>query len=115
MASHAGRSHRGVGRLRRRRRPRAGGEPEAAGHPFHLTSACDATSIGELLALACDKLDIKAPPLIAPALYLRVLVPLLGRLQPRRRTFLRAAATYVPYFAVRAQFDDTRARAALGP
>jgi thioester reductase-like protein len=89
--------------------------PEAAGHTFHLTSARDATTIGELLALACDKLDVKAPPLIAPALYLRVLGPLLGRLRPRRRSFLRAAATYVPYFAVRAQFDDTRARAALGP
>jgi len=88
--------------------------PDAAGGTFHLTSARDATSIGELLALACDKLDVKAPPLISPALYLRVLGPLLGRLQPRRRTFLKAAATYVPYFAVRVQFDDTRARAALG-
>ena len=89
--------------------------PDAAGRTYHLTSGKDATSIGELLALACDKLDVKAPPLIPPALYLRVLGPLLGRLQPRRRTFLRAAATYVPYFAVRARFDDTRARAALGP
>jgi thioester reductase-like protein len=88
--------------------------PEAAGGTFHLTSARDATSIGELLALACDKLDVKAPPLIPPALYLRVLGPLLGRLQPRRRAFLQAAATYVPYFAVRAEFDDSRARAALG-
>jgi long-chain acyl-CoA synthetase len=89
--------------------------PAAAGRTFHLTSARDATTIGELLALACAKLDVKAPPLIAPALYLRVLGPLLGRLQPRRRAFLRAAATYVPYFAVRAQFDDAGARAALGP
>ena len=88
--------------------------PDAAGRTFHLTSARDATSIGELLALACDKLDVKAPPLIPPALYLRVIGPLLGRLQPRRCSFLNAAATYVPYFAVRAQFDDTRARAALG-
>ena len=88
--------------------------PDAAGQTFHLTSARDATSLGELLALACEKLDVDAPPLIPPALYLRVLGPLLGRLQPRRRTFLRATATYVPYLAVRAQFDDTRARAALG-
>ncbi len=88
--------------------------PGAAGGTFHLTSARDATSIGELLALACAKLDVEAPPLIPPALYLRVIAPVLGRLQPRRRAFLNAAATYVPYFAVRAQFDDTRARAALG-
>ncbi|MDQ3724124.1 MAG: SDR family oxidoreductase [Actinomycetota bacterium] len=89
--------------------------PDAAGATFHLTSARDATSIGELLALACDKLDVKAPPLISPTLYLRVLGPLIGRLRPRRRTFLQAAATYVPYFAVRVQYDDTRAREALGP
>ncbi|MBW3606814.1 MAG: SDR family oxidoreductase [Actinobacteria bacterium] len=88
--------------------------PDAAGRTFHLTSGRDATSIGELLALACAELQVKAPPLIAPALYLRALGPLLGRLQPRRRAFLRAAATYVPYFAVRTQFDDARARAALG-
>ena len=88
--------------------------PDAAGGTFHLTSARDATSICELLARACDKLDVKSPPLIPPALYLRVLGPLLGRVLPRRRTFLRAAATYVPYFAVRTQFDDSRARAALG-
>lgn len=89
--------------------------PDAAGRTYHLTSARDATSIGELLALACDKLDVKAPPLISPALYRRVLAPLLGFVQPRRREFLRATATYVPYFAVRAEFDDSRAREALGP
>ncbi len=89
--------------------------PAAAGNTFHLTSARDATSIGELLALACEKLDVKSPPLIPPALYLRVLGPLLGRLRPRRRAFLRTTATYVPYFAVRTEYDDTRAREALGP
>ena len=34
---------------------------------------------------------------------------------PRRRAFLRAAATYVPYFAVRSEFDDSRARELLAP
>jgi len=89
--------------------------PEAAGNTYHLTSANKATSISELLALACDKLDVKAPPLVSPLLYRRVLAPLLGLVQPRRREFLRATATYVPYFAVRAEFDDSRARAALSP
>lgn len=89
--------------------------PGAAGTTYHLTSADDATSIGELLVLACRELDVKAPPLISPWLYGHVLAPLLGRLQPRRREFLRATATYLPYFAVRSQFDDSRAREALGP
>jgi len=89
--------------------------PEAEGRTYNLTSAKDATSVGELLALACDKLDVKAPPLISPRLYRRVLAPLLGRLMPRRRAFLSATVTYVPYLEVRAQFDDSGARAALGP
>lgn len=89
--------------------------PEAASGTYHLTAAGDATSIGELLALACAKLGVKAPPLISPRLYRRVLAPLLGLLQPRRRAFLRATGSYVPYFAVRTQFDDSRARAVLGP
>jgi long-chain acyl-CoA synthetase len=89
--------------------------PAGSGHTYHLTSARDATSIGELLALACDKLDVDPPPLMPPSLYLRAVAPLLERLQPRRRSFVRATRTYVPYFAVRAEFDDSRAREALGP
>ena len=89
--------------------------PDAVNRTFHLTSCEDATSIGELLRIACDKLDCKAPPLISPALYRRVLAPLIGRVQPRRREFLRATATYVPYFAVRSHFDRTKAREVLEP
>jgi thioester reductase-like protein len=89
--------------------------PDAAGGTYHLTSSQDATSIGELLAIACAKLGCKAPPLISPLLYRRVIAPLMGRLQPRRREFLRATATYVPYFAVRAHYDSARAREALEP
>ncbi len=89
--------------------------PQAAGRTFHLSSSQDATSIGELLAIACEELDCKAPPLISPRLYRYVVAPLVGRFQPRRREFLRATATYVPYFAVRTRYDNARARATLGP
>jgi len=89
--------------------------PGAAGNTYHLTAAHAATSVGELLALTCDKLGVKAPPLISPWLYRRVLAPLLASLRPRQREFLRATVAYVPYLEVRAQFDDSRARAALGP
>ena len=89
--------------------------PHAAGRTFHLTASDDATSIGELLAIACENLECKAPPLISPWLYSHVLAPLIGRVQPRRREFLRATATYVPYFAVRTQYDSGDARAALEP
>jgi len=87
----------------------------AAGHTYHLTAAEDATSMSELLAIACDKLRCKAPPLISPCLYRHVIAPLMGCLQPSRRSFLRATATYVPYFAVRAHYDNARARGMLEP
>jgi long-chain acyl-CoA synthetase len=89
--------------------------PDAAGKTFHLTASADATSIGELLSLAVARLDCKRPPLISPRLYRHVLQPLICRLQPRRRRFLRATETYLPYFAIGVTYDNAGARAALGP
>ena len=89
--------------------------PDAAGATFHLTASEDASSIGELLSLAVDRLGCKRPRLISPRLYRRVVHPVLCRLQPRRRRFLLATRTYLPYFAIGATYDNTRARAALLP
>ena len=57
----------------------------------------------------------RRPPLVAPWLYRRILHPLLLRALPRRRRFLRATETYLPYFAIATTFDNTRAREALAP
>jgi long-chain acyl-CoA synthetase len=91
------------------------GLDEAEGRTYHLTASADASSIGELLTLAVARLHCKRPPLISPALYRRVLHPLLCRLRPRRRRFLRASETYLPYFDVAVTYDNARARAALSP
>jgi long-chain acyl-CoA synthetase len=88
---------------------------DAEGQTFHLTASDDASSIGELLSLAVARLECKRPPLISPRLYRRVLHPLLCRALPRRRRFLRATETYLPYFAIDATYDNARARAALAP
>jgi thioester reductase-like protein len=89
--------------------------PGAAGETFHLTASDDASSIGELLSLATARFGCKRPPLISPRLYRHVLHPLIRRLQPRRRRFLRATETYLPYFAIGVTYDNARARATLGP
>jgi thioester reductase-like protein len=89
--------------------------PDAVGRTFHLTASDDASSIGELLSLAVRRLDCKRPPLISPRLYRHVVQPLLCRLQPRRRRFLKATETYLPYFAIGATYDNSHARAALSP
>jgi long-chain acyl-CoA synthetase len=91
------------------------GTPDAAGRTYHLTASADATSIGELLSLAVARLGCKRPPLISPRLYRHVLHPLLCRVSPRRRRFLRATETYLPYFAIATTYDNARARAALAP
>jgi long-chain acyl-CoA synthetase len=91
------------------------GAADAEGQTFHLTASDAASSIGELLSLAVARLDCKRPPLISPRLYRHVLHPLLCRVQPRRRRFLRATQTYLPYFAIGVTYDNARARAALAP
>jgi long-chain acyl-CoA synthetase len=90
--------------------------PSAAGGTFHLTASSVASSIGELLDLAVERLGCRRPPLVAPALYGRVVLPLALRcVSAKRRRFLRATETYLPYFAMRVRYDDARTRAALGP
>jgi len=90
--------------------------PDAEGGTFHLTASAAASSIGELLDLAVQRLECRRPPLVSPALYRRVAHPFAVRVASRtRRRFLRATETYLPYFAVRVRYDDARARAALGP
>lgn len=89
--------------------------PSAEGHTFHLTASEQASSIGELLDLAVIRLGCRRPPLVPPRLYRRVLHPLALRASPRRRRFLRATEAYLPYFAMRVRYDDSRTRAALGP
>jgi len=91
------------------------GLAEAEGLTYHLTASAQASSIGQLLSLAVERLDCKRPPLISPRLYRHVLHPLLCRVLPRRRRFLRATESYLPYFAVGVTYDNARARAALAP
>ncbi|MDP8968302.1 MAG: SDR family oxidoreductase [Actinomycetota bacterium] len=89
--------------------------PQAAGGTFHLTASAAASSIGELLDLAVKRLQCRRPPLVSPALYRRVAHPLALRcVGVRRRRFLRATETYLPYFAMRVRYDDAGTRATLG-
>ncbi|MDQ3722336.1 MAG: SDR family oxidoreductase [Actinomycetota bacterium] len=90
--------------------------PRAEGGTFHLTASEHASSIGELLDLAVERFACRRPPLVSPLAYRRALHPLAVRLGPvRRRRFLRATATYLPYFAMRVRYDDARTREVLGP
>jgi thioester reductase-like protein len=91
------------------------GSPSTVGGTYHLTASDAASSIGELLDLAVARLGCKRPPLISPWLYRRAVHPLLLAAHPRRRRFLRATESYLPYFAIATRFDNAHARAALEP
>jgi thioester reductase-like protein len=88
---------------------------EAEDATFHLTAGADASSVGELVELASAFFKRPSPRLIEPALYRRVVHPLLvrGARDERYRRSLRRSETFFPYFAMGVTFDDRRARVAL--
>jgi long-chain acyl-CoA synthetase len=89
--------------------------PDAEDATFHLTAGEHATSVGELAALAGTFFGRDAPRLIDPALYRRLVHPLLVRAttDERTRRALRRSELFFPYFAVKSVYDDRRARVAL--
>jgi long-chain acyl-CoA synthetase len=90
--------------------------PEAVGGTFHLTAGAQASSVGEIMALATGRFDRPAPRLVPPRLYRRLVHPLvLRRVAPSTRRLLERSEVYFPYFAMRVRFDDARARALLEP
>ena len=90
-----------------------GGRP---GTTFHLTAADRASSLDDLIAMACDRLDRRPPRLLSPAFYRRFLHPVLVRTgSERRRRALRSSEPFFPYFSMDTTYDDSAARAALAP
>jgi thioester reductase-like protein len=89
--------------------------PEAEGVTFHLTAGAHASSVGELVELASTFFERPAPRLIRPALYRRVVHPVLVRSvrDERLRRALMRSETFFPYFAMRVDYDHRRAHVAL--
>jgi long-chain acyl-CoA synthetase len=89
--------------------------PEAEGATFHLTAGAQASSVGELVDLATTRFERRAPRLVAPGVYRRVVHPLLVRAS-RDERHLRALARsriFFPYFSMAVVYDDRRSRVAL--
>jgi thioester reductase-like protein len=76
---------------------------------FHLVAGRNATTVGRLIDLAARRFDRKAPPVLPPPLYKRLVHPLLmRRLSRPRREGLRRMEVYFPYFSMRVRFADRR-------
>jgi thioester reductase-like protein len=93
------------------------GEPvQKPGETFHLVSGAGATTVGRLAERAASHLDRRAPRILPPKLYRRLLHPLLARVgPPARRRALARNEVFFPYFTMRVRFDDERARGRLDP
>ena len=89
--------------------------PETEGSTFHLTAGRDASSVGELVELASEFFGRRPPRLVHPAVYRRVVHPLLtlSTTDERRRRALTRSQQYFPYFAMNLSYDDRRSRVAL--
>jgi thioester reductase-like protein len=90
--------------------------PEAEGGTFHLTAGANTSTVGEIMGLATGRFDRRAPRLVPPRAYRKVVHPLLlRRVAPSTRRLLERSEVYFPYFAMRLRFDDARSRALLAP
>jgi thioester reductase-like protein len=89
--------------------------PEAEGSTYHLTAGSDATTVGELVALAAAYFRRPAPRLISPGVYRRVVHPLLlqAARDERSRRALSRSEVFFPYFEMAVTYDDRRSRVAL--
>jgi long-chain acyl-CoA synthetase len=74
--------------------------PGGAGETYHLTAGRNASTIGEIIDLACGYFGRRPPKLIAPG-------------SPEIPAALAKAAEYLPYFATEVRYDDRAARARL--
>ena len=89
---------------------------EEHGETFQLVAGRQATTVGRLSSLGARYFGKRPPRVVSPALYRRLLHPLLMRaLRGRSRRALARSEVFFPYFTMRVAFDDARARARLGP
>lgn len=88
---------------------------EAEGATFHLTAGAQASNVGELLELATAFFRRPPPRLVDPALYRRLVHPLLVRAtsDQRYRRALTRSEVFFPYFSAQVSYDDRRSRVAL--
>jgi long-chain acyl-CoA synthetase len=81
------------------------------GETYHLTAGSLASSVAEIAELASRYFDRPPPRVLDPVEFTRYA----NTLPSRQETALRQSAVYFPYFAVRTEFDNARARERLEP
>jgi long-chain acyl-CoA synthetase len=90
--------------------------PRDAEDTYHLVAGARASTVEQLVGLSARYFRRRPPRLLPPALYRRLVHPVLVRAaRGRRRRALRRSEVYFPYFSARVRYDDRRARRRLQP
>lgn len=90
--------------------------PKDVGVCYHLTAAGTATTVGKLMEMTAKHFDRPVPRVIPPALYWRIVHPILLRVtQGTQKKALAKSEVYFPYFSMEVRYDNSRARGALEP
>jgi thioester reductase-like protein len=91
------------------------GDGAADNRTWHLVAGRDATTVERLVGLAAERIDRRAPRLLRPGPYRRLLHPLLVRTgSERRKRGLRQMEVFFPYLAMRVRYSDGATRRRLG-
>jgi thioester reductase-like protein len=85
--------------------------PGGIGETYHLSAGRNASTVAEIAGLASRYFRRPLPHILSPAEFAARLETADGT----RRAAMQAGIAYFPYFSTRAQFDESRARAQLGP
>ncbi len=89
---------------------------DSAVDTYHLVAGRRATTVGKLVDLSAAYFGRPPPRLLPPAVYRRLVHPLLIRVaRGRQREALRKSEVYFPYFCIETRYDDRRARDRLEP
>jgi thioester reductase-like protein len=80
----------------------------ASGETFHLTAGADASTMGELAALASRYFRREPPPVVSPEEFRAGA----GGIS---KAALESSSVYFPYFSIRTVFDNALTRARLAP
>ena len=78
------------------------------GETYHLTAGVNASTIGEIAALASRYFRRPAPQVVSPAEFAEMA-------DERQHAALEGSRVFFPYFSIRAVFDDSATCARLGP
>jgi thioester reductase-like protein len=88
---------------------------DGAGSTYHLVAGPRATSVGRLIELSATKVGQRAPVVIPPGLFRRLMYPVLVRTSNRLRKGLERTKVFFPYFAMEVSYENPHARSRLEP